>query len=639
MPLSKFTQLFRFCAVFIALLLAASCQSTRQIEHPGATSQQATTESIIMAADFEHQQQWAQAAAMYRHLADHSNQPQRSHYLQKAALMMYRGGEYDALEAFYNGLKDDDLLAPDQINRKVLLAGVYFNHDKIYQSLGNLPAIAVITDPVYKALALNIRSRGVLAIGKPLESARLRIQIGQYLGSDEEIQHNQQFIWDALNHITQANIIKALKQPQTPQLRGWLELNLIARRSEMLPAKIEPWIKKWHQLYAEHEASAFADKLVAQSRLIYIKPTHIALLLPFNGKLKRVAEAIQDGFLYGYYQNKQDRPVLEIIDAGDDAQKFSLQYHRAIQHGADFIVGPLQKPKVNELLASGGLKTPTLTLNYAEDDSHGVNNLFQFGLRPEDEAEQIADYALNNEKYHAVTLTPDTSLGDRLQRAFSRRFEAVGGQIVGAARYPSRKNDYSPSIKQLLDINSSERRHSILDSVIGRKTEFTPRRRQDIDMIFIVGNPRQARLIKPQLKFFHAIDVPVYATSMISASINKPDADRDLNGILFINTPWALQGDQNPDFAAIHKIWPRLSEHYARFFALGLDAYRIIPDLRRLLNNPQQKIELNSGVVSVDDKGRVHRQLLYATYRKGRIETLKNKVQAKTSERSTSVDQ
>ena len=636
---SKFTKLFRYCTVIITLLLAASCQTTSQIERPGAATRQATAESIIMAADFEHDQQWSEAAAMYRHLADQSAQPQRSHYLQKAALMMYRGGEYDAVESFYAGLKEDDLLPGDQIKRKVLLAGVYFNRGKIYQSLGNLPDIATINDPVYKALALNIRSRGVLAIGKPLESARLRIQIGQYLSSDEEIQQNQQFIWDALNHITQPNIIKALKQPQTPQLRGWLELNLIARRSDMLPAKIEPWIQKWHALYADHEASAFADELIAQSKLIYIKPTRIALMLPFNGKLKRVAEAIQDGFLYGYYQNNEDRPVLEIINVSDDPQEFFLQYNQAIQNGADFIVGPLQKTLVDELLLSGGLKTPTLTLNYAEDDSHGVNNLYQFGLRPEDEAEQIADYALDSNKYHAISLTPDTPLGDRLQQAFTQRFETLGGQVVGAARYPSRKNDYSPSIKQLLNINSSYRRHSILDTVIGRKTEFIPRRRQDIDMIFIAGNPRQARLIKPQLKFFHAIDVPVYATSSISSSINDPDADRDLNGILFINTPWALQGDKNPDFAAIHKIWPRQSERYAKFFALGLDAYRMIPSLRRLLINPQEKIELNSGIVSLDNKGRVHRELLYATYKKGRIKMLNKSPKVELPGRSSSIDE
>ena len=617
------TALFKIFTLIAFSLAAISCSTTSRIERQPEAAQQVTAESVIMAADFERHQQWLEAATLYRHLADQSAQPQRSRYLQKTALMLYRSGRFEQVEDFYNSLKDDDILPPEQVKRSVLLAGVYFDKGKTYQSLGNLPDIDSIEDPAYKALALNIRSKGVLAIGKPLESARLRIQIGQYLSDENEILQNQQFIWDALNRISEPKILKALSQQQTPALRGWLELNLIARRSDMLPAKIEPWVKKWHELYGDHEAAAsFADALVAESKLIYIEPTRIALMLPFSGKLKNVSEAIQDGFLYGYYQDNETRPALEVINVSDDPAEFFLQYNQAQQNGADFIVGPLNKKLVNELQLGGDLKTPTLTLNYADDDSRAVNNLYQFGLRPEDEAEQIADYALNSEKYHAITLTPDTTLGDRLQNAFSQRFERLGGQVVGSARYPARKNDYSPSIKQLLNINSSNRRHSILDTVLGRKTEFIPRRRQDIDMIFIAGNPRQARLIKPQLKFHHAIDLPVYATSSISSSINDPDADRDLNGILFINTPWALQNDKNPDFAAIHKLWPKKSERYAKFFALGLDAYRMIPSLRRLLINPQEEIALNSGVVSLDAQGRVHRKLLLATYRKGRIEVL-----------------
>ncbi len=143
-------------------------------------------------------------------------------------------------------------------------------------------------------------------------------------------------------------------------------------------------------------------------------------------------------------------------------------------------------------------------------------------------------------------------------------------------------------------------------------------------MIFIAGNPRQARLIKPQLKFHHARGLRIYATSSISSSISNPDADRDLDDILFVDTPWALTNTTNPDFAAIKKLWPKQSARYARFFAMGIDAYTLIPSLRRLLITPEEKIELNSGTVSIDKKGRVHRELILATYKRGRAEVLKD---------------
>jgi hypothetical protein len=608
--------------LILLALLFTGCQTTSVDK--SATRANTTVEDVLIAQQYERYKEWDVAHEMYLYLARNSIQPQRSWYYQKAALMLYEDGLIDEMEAFYNALNEDALLPDDAINRDVLLAGIYLQRGKIYQTLGNLPDIEAIPNPVYKAKALDIRSQGILAIGKPLESAELRMQIGQYLQDEEEIRQNHDAIWDALNRITETSIIKALSEPQTAELRGWLELNLIARRSNMIPAKIEPWMEKWYELYPEHEAALnFTQNLLAESRLIYINPTRIALLLPFSDKFKDAAAAIQNGFLYAYYNDPQEKPALEIVNVSGDVQDFYLRYNQAIQNGADFIVGPLDKNLVNELLLNESLKVPTLTLNYADREEYGINNLYQFGLRPEDEAEQIADYALINEHYHAITLTPDNQLGVRMNKAFSERFESLGGQVVGNARYPSSRNDYSPAIKNLLNLSDSERRHSILDSINGQTSEFIPRRRQDVDMVFISGNPRQARLIKPQLKFHHAKNLPVYATSSISSGALDTDADRDLNGIKFVDTPWALNPEENADYQNVHTLWPEQSERYARFFALGLDAYRLIPSLRRLMLNPDESVSMNTGTINVDQYGRIHRELLLATYENGRAQLIK----------------
>ena len=620
---------FVLVLVLLASLWLVGCQTSSLTESKPQQTGRTTAEDLMIAQLYEEDLQWDLAEEMYLYLAQFSEQPDKSLYLQKAALMMYRAGRYEDIEAFYQQLEEGDLIEPETRHKNVLLGGVYFDQGKIYQGLGYLPDLEEIIDPAYKALALNIRSRGVLAIGKPLESTKLRIEINQYLNTEFELRQNEEFIWDALNRITESNIIKALSQQQPDDLRGWLELNLIARRSNMIPAKIEPWIEQWKTLYQGHEAEAyFVEDLLAESRLIYINPTRIALLLPFESKLRSVAEAIQNGFLHAYYQDTEDRPILELVNVSSDAQTFFIQYQQAIQNGADFIVGPPDKQLVNELMLNESLRVPTLTLNYADDDSRGINNLYQFGLLPEDEAAQIADYALVNGRFHALTLTPDTSLGERLQNAFTRRFESLGGQVVESARYPAAKNDYSASIKNMLNINNSDSRHIILDQILGQKSEFIPRRRQDVDMIFIAGNPRQARLIKPQLKFHHAKDLPVYSTSGISSSNADPDADRDLDGIQFVDTPWTLQPEQNADYQAVAQLWPKLSQRYAKFFALGIDAYKMIPSLRRLMVNGSETLPLNTGTISVDKNGRVSRELMLATYEKGRAQVVKQSVAA-----------
>ena len=49
----------------------------------------------------------------------------------------------------------------------------------------------------------------------------------------------------------------------------------------------------------------------------------------------------------------------------------------------------------------------------------------------------------------------------------------------------------------------------------------------------------------------------------------------------------------------------------------------MIPSLRRLMINPDEQIQHHTGLLSVDQSGRVKRSLLMATYVNGRARLLK----------------
>ena len=621
-------------SILLLGLMLASCQSGPQMQPPGDSSQlpagddqtQVLTpaeEDIIQAFEMESAEQWLDAAALYSRMAEASQQPERSAFLVKTALMYYQAEWYDYIDAYFDSLGEEDILEQDRRYKETIQAGAYLGLGKIYQSLLALPEIDEIIDYRFKALALNIRSKGALRIGKPLESAKLRMQISQFLKTPIEIEKNHDFIWDALSRISENAMIRYLSEAQTKEVRGWLELNLIVRRSNMLPAKMEPWIDQWYKLYGEHPAAPiYAINLLEESKRIYINPTRIALMLPFPGRLEKVSEAIQNGFLYAYYQNPAAVAEIEIINASTEPGEFNLQYQQAVENGAEFIVGPINKELIDLLQQREKLEVPTLTLNYGNEVERTELNLYQFGLRPEDEAEQVADYALAQDKHNALVLVPDTEWGMRLQQAFSKRFESLGGRVVDSSVYPAKNNDYSAAIKDLLNLTSSNHRRSILQQVIGEEVRFEARRRQDIDMIFIAANSRQARLIKPQLKFHRAQDLPVYATSHISSSNANPDDDRDLDEILFVDIPWMLDNRGNRDHQQISRLWPDDSQRFSRLFALGIDAYRMIPSLRRLMINPGESVSQNTGLLSVDKYGRIKRALMMATYEKGRAKLL-----------------
>jgi len=223
-----------YIKITLILLLAAvlgSCQTAtvskapveKPVVVPGVVDEATLSpqeEAFLRAFQLETEESWMPAARAYQNLAESSVQPDRSANFINSALMNYRAGRYHIIEPFFEALKQDDILPADENYKSIILAGAYFGIGKIYQSLLALPDIDDISDYRFKALALNIRSKGVLAIGKPLESVRLRIQIDEYLKTVKEIEKNHDFIWDALNRISEPAILRTLGVPICCQKRS-----------------------------------------------------------------------------------------------------------------------------------------------------------------------------------------------------------------------------------------------------------------------------------------------------------------------------------------------------------------------------------------------------------------------------------
>jgi outer membrane PBP1 activator LpoA protein len=255
----------------------------------------------------------------------------------------------------------------------------------------------------------------------------------------------------------------------------------------------------------------------------------------------------------------------------------------------------------------------------ANPGDSGSPIIYQFDLAPETEALQAAERAIRENFSRAMVMVPENVWGNRLYEAFTSRYEQLGGSVVTLDRFEKGTSDFSSGIKNRLNLEISKIRHKQLQSFLGRKLGFTPRRRKDIDVIFIAASPQEARLIKPQLKFFYASDIPVYATSNVYTGTPNASRDKDLENIVFCDMPWLL--DDKPAPGSLHRTiqtsWPENSGKYMRFFALGADAFLLLPQLEWLQNNQNDWISGGTGKLSLDDTGTVHRQLSWATFKDG----------------------
>ncbi|MDX1252117.1 MAG: penicillin-binding protein activator [Gammaproteobacteria bacterium] len=334
-------------------------------------------------------------------------------------------------------------------------------------------------------------------------------------------------------------------------------------------------------------------------------PATIALLLPASGPLAKPAAAIRDGFFAAHYHrlNKLYQPVIRLYDTGAQPASIVEVYRQAVADGADVVVGPLDKESVRALARENSLGVPTLALNYGDNEGMLPDNLVQFGLSPEDEANAVAERAVQDGRTQAAALIPKSDWGERLLKAFRTRLEQLGGRIVAVQSYDAEGTDFATPLRNLLADSDAR----------SRKIQGNTRYRQDVDFLFMAAYPRQARQIQPQVSFNYA-NLPVYATSHVYSGRPDKGADSDEDGIVFCDMPWVFEGAAQPLQQAIVRLWPQSVDQFRRLYALGIDAYALTPALSHKLSGLTEPFAGQTGLLKMDAARRIHRSLTCARF-------------------------
>jgi outer membrane PBP1 activator LpoA protein len=353
----------------------------------------------------------------------------------------------------------------------------------------------------------------------------------------------------------------------------------------------------------------------------------VALFVPLSGRQESLGAAVRDGFIAAHLEAPESARFETLII--DEARVSAMDAHRqALAAGARVFVGPLLKESVQAiapLVDQLGGQMPVLALNNLADGDAGSNALWQFGLAPEDEARQVADRAVALGQRRAIALIPASGWGQRLLDAFASELAARGGVLVEARTYLPGSPDYSAEIRGLLQTVEPDPKAIDTSENPDEKPSLAPRRREDVDLIFVATNRSNGRQIVPQLKFFGGGDLPTYSTSAIWEDGNRRVSD--LNGVIFPDSPWVIAPDSRAIVIKkdVVRYWGRGALGASRLFALGYDAYRLLPHiLRQPLPGPFRAGEIpgNTGKLYADSAGRIHRRLEFATIRNGRPEAL-----------------
>ena len=209
-----------------------------------------------------------------------------------------------------------------------------------------------------------------------------------------------------------------------------------------------------------------------------------------------------------------------------------------------------------------------------------------------------------------MVISPSGDWGDEIIAAFASQWRANGGRIVDTLHYRS-GDDINGIMRNFLRISESEAREKQLKELLGQHMESTPSRRQDFDVIFLLGYSSKARQIMPLLKYYYAGDVPVYAISAVYAGGVNAMRDRDLDGIIFCDMPWVFSHQTGG------KNWPEQLNSYNRLYALGMDSYALSTQLNQLLLFPAMGVNDKSGVLYFNSSHQITRILAWGQFKQG----------------------
>lgn len=459
-----------------------------------------------------------------------------------------------------------------------------------------------------------LRADALMLDGQLQASLRERVNMQPMLESDEDRAYNREMTWSVLMNLPMGDL-RELADNADGTLLGWAQLGRLFRDPLMdidtQVQRLQAWRERWQGHPAEQHTPGMVSAL---TRAAGQRPETVAVILPLSGPLSSAGEVIRNGLLTGYYSAlDQGRSVPELHFYDNGNGEVIRHYNQALEDGADLVVGPLSKAEVKRLGQVDQLPVTTLTLNYGKNETT-PDNLYQFGLAPEDEARQVVKQAYAEGARLAGVLYPDSDWGKRVAQTYIEAFEEKGGLITTQKAYGE---DETAAVGELLAIGQSHQRARRLNRLTEKHLQFKPRRRQDLDVLFLAANSRQARQVKPALNFHYASALPVFGTSHVYSGTPEPKRDGDLDNIRFVDLPWLLDRNSN-----LHELadttWPEGHGSRERLFALGVDAWRLQARLHMLESVPNSRLPGVTGRLRVGANRHIVRQLDWAFFRKGR---------------------
>ncbi len=307
----------------------------------------------------------------------------------------------------------------------------------------------------------------------------------------------------------------------------------------------------------------------------------IAFVLPFSGELNSFAQDIFNGGVIAAQMFRAETgkslKLTPYDTKGDpiDAARIISEISRSFS--TDAAVGPLTSEEA--AVSSAVLNCGSLPLVIPAATQAGLTRLSEttFQLSPNIELEGIrmAEYAIRNVLADsAVIITSTNSDHLRMARAFSDRFEQLGGTILAIEYYRPRDNDFGKIIRDIKGMLIGYHPDSTYFITPDGDTLSTEEIIANVDCLFMPGSPSQLRQLAQQLHFYSLNGFYLGSDGWSDQSVLKL-GERVTKGVVF-PSPFLSSGSSEEYFTYAAMYDSRFKGQPTRLANLGFDAVRLI---------------------------------------------------------------
>lgn len=522
--------------------------------------------------------------------------------------------QYENAAANLAPIDSQSLNYQDQLTYLLIKAELLHQSGKSRQAVGFIPVDKTEYPLATRLRILDLQARVLEAAKDPTRSIDARLKLTRLLSDHDSVMRNAQTLLANLENLSDGQLAALGQKIHNPDLAHWVQLAQISRNQVIDNNALSQW------LFAHPNHSvpqALLQQLQQQNANIGTQkyPAKIALLLPDSGDYAKAGAKIKQGFMDAYlrYQG-MDKPEVKIYSS--TAMPLANQLENIIQSGAQMLVGPLTKEAVAAVNASD-INMPVLAFNRMDIGNQPRGQFYQFGLIPEDEAQQAAQFLVEQNLHNVAIITPDNILGLRVAGAFAEALQNAGGTSMGIHTFAPDTRDFAEVVRSALGLENKHLWAAERNKKGRGAANYRKYIQSDLQAIYMIASNNQGRGIIPQLRFYDASYLPVVSTSQVFNGKEQAALDADLNGVIFSQPSWLQSASQ---YSAKGQIAPNTDPNLARFSALGFDAYNLIPHLAHLLGDPGANLQGKTGVLNIDPSGVVHRQLNWAYFKDGLVE-------------------